>query len=638
MKRPIWLISMDSDQFAAAPMTTGGLKAYYQRYGRSSHNTDIEIVHFLSGDEIANWLDRWHKSLLLTAKNALQLGIQPIVGLSFYTWNTAEFLELIQNLKASCPELLIVAGGPHVQQAEDYLFEDPIDIIILGEGEETFCELLDCDDLSNKHPINGLAYLHEGKLQKTPPRERIKDLDSLPSALDIIPLTDSAGSPLYDSISYETSRGCPYRCAFCEWGTGAIGGKMYQVSLPRIRRDWEHIIASGIKNIWLADSNFGALKEDLAKAELICELKDKTGLPSTFATSWSKKHSTQVQQIALLLNRHDLLPHYQLALQTLTPLALELSNRKNMSANKYEPIARQMAEAGVPIAAELIWGLPGDNLASFEQGLDRLLATFPNINIFGYTLLPGTEFYRKRQEYKIQTLPVAGYGKAKGEYVIGCHTFSRDEGIEGYFLISAHIILIHGHVIPLTTRYLALSEGSPTSPLLRAILRDLIQCFKDELQQIDFSSRMDIYENRDLLYVAIMQQQSRTYRTIKQTLETWFKQHNTHKDIVRSALEALSLDQALSPRVGNKSTTNFSFMFHASRVLQQLQMMQEPKITDFKPQGEVLTITHPGGVGDVLRDPDGGSWMKGEIDASQLCSSEHSLTEPQTWVPASATA
>ena len=71
-------------------------------------------------------------------------------------------------------------------------------------------------------------------------------------------------------------------------------------------------------------SNFGALKQDLDKASLIVELKTSLGFPHSFATSWSKKHSRQVQQIALLLHRHQLLPHYQLALQTLTPEALRV--------------------------------------------------------------------------------------------------------------------------------------------------------------------------------------------------------------------------------------------------------------------------------------------------------------------------
>ena len=43
--------------------------------------------------------------------------------------------------------------------------------------------------------------------------------------------------------------------------------------MERIEQDWRHIVASGIKDIWLADSNFGALKQDLDKARLIVELK-----------------------------------------------------------------------------------------------------------------------------------------------------------------------------------------------------------------------------------------------------------------------------------------------------------------------------------------------------------------------------
>src|SRR5690606_38820606 len=112
-----------------------------------------------------------------------------------------------------------------------------------------------------------------------------------------------------------------------------------------------------------------------------------------------------------LLHANNLLSHYHLALQTLTPRALELSHRTNMRANDYEPIVKSLAEDGIPVAAELIWGLPGDTLREFETNLDHLFTIFPNINIFGYTLLPGTEFFERRDEYRLQTVPVAGYGK-----------------------------------------------------------------------------------------------------------------------------------------------------------------------------------------------------------------------------------
>ena len=262
---------MDSDQFWAAPTTTGGLKAYYKHYGQHWNDCDIELVHFRDSEQAEDWQHYWLEQGISIAQAAIAQGHQPVAGFSFYTWNAAEFLDLVRFLKQSCPELIIFAGGPHVQQAEDYLFDDPIDVICLGEGEASFQEFLDCKTREDWADIHGLAYLNAvGEIHTTAVRERKKHLDEIPSALDVVPLTDDKGRVLYDSYSYETSRGCPFKCAFCEWGTGAIGSKMYQFSMDRIRRDWRQIIDAGIKDIWLADSNFGALREDLEKAELIC--------------------------------------------------------------------------------------------------------------------------------------------------------------------------------------------------------------------------------------------------------------------------------------------------------------------------------------------------------------------------------
>ena len=612
--RPVWLFSMDSDHFHAAPTTTGALKAYYLHYGDNAETTDLQLLHFRDDADIHEWVDQHLYALVEQSKASLTRGVIPVAGFSFYTWNAAEFLDLIHTLKTLCPGLLVIAGGPHVQQEEDYLHQDHIDLVVLGEGEATLQELLDNPRRANWPNINGLAFLDDsGHVVKTTERSRQITLDKLPSALDVIPLCDERGAPLYDSISYETSRGCPFKCAFCEWGTGAIGTKMVQHSLERVKRDWDKVIAAGIQNIWLADSNFGALREDIDKARLICDFKEKTGLPKTFATSWSKKHNNKVQQIVLMLHQHGLLPHYQLALQTLTPLALELSNRSNMDANKYEPIARQMAAAGVPIAAELIWGLPGDNLADFERNLDTLLASFPNINIFGYTLLPGTEFYEKREHYRIKAIPVAGYGKAKGEYVIGCHTFGTDEGMEGYFLITAHMVLIHGYIMPLTTRYLAMQDGIPATPLLRQVLRSLLEEYRDDIRGIDPGDRMEIYEGRAGLYLLLMQDLQRSFSCIEQALCEWLQQHQASSAVFDQAVKILRLDQACCPRSGEGHVLTQEFSFDADNTARKLLSMELPTTDDFIVQRQTLHIEQPGGVGEVLRDPDGGSWIKGNI-------------------------
>jgi hypothetical protein len=614
MRRPVWLFSMNTDHFLAPPMTTGALKAFYVAHGRTASSTQVELVHFLRADDIERWMAEEWPHVRAQSEAALEAGLQPVFGFSCYTWNVAEFLDMIRTISATEPRALVTAGGPHVQRGEDFLYDDGIDVIVLGEGEETFTELLDAGSRAEWPSIRGLTFLSEdGSVQRTETRPRSTQLDQFPSALDVIALRDEDGKPLYKQAAYETSRGCPYRCSFCEWGTGAIGTKMYQFSLERIRRDCEQLIAGGIEDIWLCDSNFGALREDLEKAQIIVELRERTGFPNSFATSWSKNHNKRVHEIVRLMHKHGLLYHYHLALQTLTPKALELSHRTNMRANDYEPIVKVLAAEGVPVAAELIWPLPGDNLADFERNLDHILTVFPNVNIFGYTLLPGTEFHDRREELELVTIPVAGYGKAKGEYVVGCQTFDRNEGEEGYLLIAAYIMLVRGYILPLTARFLALGKKVPVTPLLRQIIRHLAYEFAAEMPAFDPSDRMATYERRAELYVHCLSHPDRTNRVTRETLQAWLETH-AEPELARQAMRVLALDQCFAPRTGASHEIARRFDFAADQVEKSLRGMELPVPELLEPGESVeLTIHHRAGAGEMLIDPDGGMWMGGTL-------------------------
>ena len=620
MQRPVFLFSLDTEQFYGPPMTTGALKANFLARGRTAGETDVRLVHFKDRADVMHWLQNdWPNEIAPLAREALAAGMQPVFGLSCYTWNVAEFLILARTVKREVPGALVVAGGPHVQRAEDFLFEDGIDVVVLGEGETTFTELLDCADRSAWGGVDGLAFLtFDGTPHRTEARARAKELDVFPSALDILELRGPDGEPLYEHVAYETSRGCPYKCSFCEWGTGAIGTKMFQFSLDRIRSDFDRLVEGGVHDIWLCDSNFGALKDDLEKARMIVDLRARTGLPQTFATSWSKNHNSRVREIVRLMHRNGLLPHYNFALQTLTPLALELSHRTNMRANDYEPVVKELATEGVPICAELIWGLPGDTLREFETNLDHLLTIFPNVNIFGYTLLPGTEFYERRDEYKLETIPVAGYGKAKGEYVIGCHTFSRDEGAEGYFLITAYIMLARGQMMPITARFTAFAGGISTTGMLRFVLRSLLLELGSTAVVDGEVDQMIAYESRAEIYIALLSERKRAYEVIRRATAAWFVEAG-RSDLVPQAMKLLELDEALCPRVGPTRTIKRTFTYPAHLVAQRLGGMDPVDETLLAREEAVeLEIHHPARVGEVLQDPDGGLWMRGRIVSSSV--------------------
>ena len=195
MLRPVWLFSMDTEQFRAPPLTTGALKAHFCARGRSADATEIELVHFLEAGQIEQWLETdWPQRVRPRATEAAEL--RPVFGLRCYTCNVAEFLDIARLVRSAVPEALIVAGGPHVQRAADFLFDEALDVVFLGEGEATFTEWLDCADRSDWKDVAGLAFLEGGELITTPERPRETDLDRLPTALDVVPLRSPEGLSL----------------------------------------------------------------------------------------------------------------------------------------------------------------------------------------------------------------------------------------------------------------------------------------------------------------------------------------------------------------------------------------------------------------------------------------------------------
>ncbi len=118
--RPVWLFSLDSENFHAAPTTTGGLIAWYRVNGSAPAGTDFRQVHFRERGQVAA-MGRATSRRNSPPRPAMRTpqAWSRWLDLSFYTWNAAEFLELTRLVRAACPQILIVAGGPHVQQAED---------------------------------------------------------------------------------------------------------------------------------------------------------------------------------------------------------------------------------------------------------------------------------------------------------------------------------------------------------------------------------------------------------------------------------------------------------------------------------------------------------------------------------------
>src|SRR5262249_30735181 len=99
------------------------------------------------------------------------------------------------------------------------------------------------------------------RLVRTPDRERITDLDSIPSPY----LTDwfqRQDAERWIAAIIETNRGCPYSCTFCDWGA-ATASKIRLFSTERVFAEIDWVSKNRIEVLWFADSNFGIFPRDI---------------------------------------------------------------------------------------------------------------------------------------------------------------------------------------------------------------------------------------------------------------------------------------------------------------------------------------------------------------------------------------
>ena len=150
---------------------------------------------------------------------------------------TAAFIRSQESLR----DTLIVMGGPDVtHNAADYLAHGA-DLIVIGEGEQTMLEIClsagteGATDVQRFSHIPGIAFLQPGGLLfKTPPREKLRDIDALPlpnrQKIDLRQYLDAwKKAHGHSAVSISTQRGCPYTCRWC---STAVYGQSYRRRSP----------------------------------------------------------------------------------------------------------------------------------------------------------------------------------------------------------------------------------------------------------------------------------------------------------------------------------------------------------------------------------------------------------------------
>ena len=380
-------------------------------------------------------------------KNIEQCKDSDILMCSCYVWNWEVTTKLAEGVKKINPKCTIIFGGPQVPDISDGFFEKYpfVDIMCHGEGEliieNIFNAFLKDQDYSS---VLGI----ETKKLKNLPQPRIDDFSTLPSPYltnTIWDLVEKREDIEYVG-SWETLRGCPYPCTFCDWGS-ATASKVRKFLDEKIDKEIEWFSENKIAYIDCCDANFGLFEErDLKIAQKLSDVALKKGYPQTFHPTFAKFSSERLIPIAKTLQSSGLLRAVTLAVQSMDKTTLDIIKRANVKFDEWTSLTKSFRDAGIPTYTELIMGLPGETLDSFKEGLETIImdSKIGSIYMYNCAVLPNAPMNvpEYKEKHKIKTLRSPIYlqhsgvkerGMPEYEYLaVGSFSYTLDDLKEMY--------------------------------------------------------------------------------------------------------------------------------------------------------------------------------------------------------------
>ncbi|MCK9897882.1 cobalamin-dependent protein [Frankia sp. AgB32] len=317
-------------------------------------------------------------SRLSVAEIAELLAAADVVGCSTYVWNIELTLAVVRELKRRRPEILVVLGGPQVpDHAESFLRANPeVDLVCHGEGEAVFTAVLTRADDRRWDGIPGVSYLADGGRFVTQPQaERTRDLDTLPS-----PYLSGIFEPVLAAFpeqrwvaTWETNRGCPFACTFCDWGS-AVATRVYRFGMARLEEEIVWFSRHRIGFVLCCDANFGMLARDLDIARKVVSARATTGYPFSLSVQNTKNSTERSYEIQKLLHGHMYTIGVTLSLQSANSDTLRNIERANIRSSSFTELQQRFVRDGVYTYTDLIIGLPGESYVAFADSVSQVIA------------------------------------------------------------------------------------------------------------------------------------------------------------------------------------------------------------------------------------------------------------------------
>ena len=317
------------------------------------------------------------------------LAEQPqIIGFGVYIWNVAETTQIVALIKQARPEVLIVLGGPEVSyEWENQPIVGLADYLITGQADLAFLQLC-------RQWLNGDLPV-EKVIVAEPPL-----LESLASPYRFYNEEDIAHRLIY----VEASRGCPFRCEFC---LSVLDKTAWPFPLDPFLNEMAHLYHLGVRHFKFVDRTFNLnSKIGVRILEFFLERLDERlflhfelipdQLPDALKTLIVRFPPGALQ--------------FEIGVQTFNPVVQALISRKQDNDKAEENLIWLRRNTHAHLHADLIVGLPGEDLGSFANGFNRLVALDPHeIQIGILKRLRGTPIIRHTAAFDLRFNPHPPY-------------------------------------------------------------------------------------------------------------------------------------------------------------------------------------------------------------------------------------
>jgi tRNA A37 methylthiotransferase MiaB len=319
-------------------------------------------------------------------------GQTQVIGLGIYIWNVLQSTELVRELKLVRPQLKVVLGGPEVSHEwESQEIVALADHVITGWGDVSFPKL--CKSL-----IHGPKPLQKIIAGEQPALEEIE-----------FPYSHFSDDDLAHRVLYvEASRGCPFKCEFC---LSSLDKTAWAFELQPFLHQLDQLYQRGARNFKFVDRTFNLkIETSIQILQFFLDRIQEASSSNLFVHFEVIPDNLPDRLKAFIARFPPGVLQFEVGIQTFNEEVQKRISRRQDNLQTEENLRWLVSSSNAHLHTDLIMGLPGETLASFADGFDRLLALRPQeIQLGLLKRLRGTPIARHTQTHAMVYDEVAPY-------------------------------------------------------------------------------------------------------------------------------------------------------------------------------------------------------------------------------------